>query len=86
MWTAPTYRRLGAGSLLVEGVMGWARRRGAETLRLMVTSGNEPAIGFYLRLGFQRTGRRQPYPNDATLVEYEMVISLESMPTRKVAG
>ena len=86
MWTAPTYRRLGVGRLLVEGVMGWARRRGAETLRLMVTSGNEAAIGFYLRLGFQNTGRTQPYPNDATLVEYEMVISLESMPTTKVAG
>jgi hypothetical protein len=39
----------------------------------MVTSSNEAAIGFYLRLGFHNT---QPYPNDAALVEYEMMICL----------
>jgi ribosomal protein S18 acetylase RimI-like enzyme len=76
MWTAPPYRRLGVGRLLAEGVMGWARRRGAHSLRLMVTSSNEAAIGFYLRLGFQNTGGTQPYPNDAALVEYEMSICL----------
>jgi ribosomal protein S18 acetylase RimI-like enzyme len=42
----------------------------------MVTSSNEAAIGFYLRLGFHNTGGTQPYPNDAALVEYEMMICL----------
>jgi ribosomal protein S18 acetylase RimI-like enzyme len=41
-------------------------------LQLMVTSINEPAIGFYERLGFTRTGRTEPYPNDPTVIEYEM--------------
>jgi ribosomal protein S18 acetylase RimI-like enzyme len=76
IWTVPSYRRQGVGRLLVEGVMGWARRRGVHSLRLMVTSSNEAAIGFYLQLGFQNTGGTQPYPNDAALVEYEMVICL----------
>jgi ribosomal protein S18 acetylase RimI-like enzyme len=35
-------------------------------------SNNEPAILFYQRLGFARTGRTEPYPNDPALIEYEM--------------
>jgi ribosomal protein S18 acetylase RimI-like enzyme len=38
----------------------------------MVTSINEPAIRFYERLGFARTGRTEPYPNDQAVIEYEM--------------
>jgi len=38
----------------------------------MVTSNNEPAIRFYERLGFTKTGRTEPYPNDASFFEVEM--------------
>ncbi len=72
MWTAPTHRHRGIGRLLVNEVLGWARLRKARTLQLMVTSNNEPAILFYQRLGFTRTGRTEPYPNDPALIEYEM--------------
>lgn len=72
MWTAPTHRMLGVGRLLVDEIVEWARLRGAEVLRLMVTSNNEAAMLFYERLGFRRTGRTEPYPNDASLIEYEM--------------
>ena len=72
MWTAPTHRRHGVGRLLVDEVAAWARLRGARTLQLMVTSVNEPAMRFYERLGFVRTGRTEPYPNDPAVVEYEM--------------
>lgn len=72
MWTAPTHRQQGIGRLLVNEVLNWARTRNARVLQLMVTSNNEPAICFYERLGFTRTGRTEPYPNDATLVQYEM--------------
>jgi ribosomal protein S18 acetylase RimI-like enzyme len=72
MWTAPAYRRSGIGRMLVDEIAAWARQRGAETLQLMVTSSNEPAILFYRRLGFTQTGRTEPYPNDANLIEYEM--------------
>ena len=72
MWTAPTHRQRGAGRLLVDEVTRWAARRGSRVLRLMVTSNNEPAIAFYQRLGFTRTGRTEPYPNDPAVVEYEM--------------
>jgi ribosomal protein S18 acetylase RimI-like enzyme len=38
----------------------------------MVTSVNDSAIRFYERLGFARTGRSEPYPNDPSITEYEM--------------
>ena len=72
MWTAPTHRQRGIGRLLVNEVMEWAQDRKARALQLMVTSNNEPAIRFYERLGFTRTGRTEPYPNDASVLEYEM--------------
>ena len=72
MWTAPAYRQHGIGRLLVSAVVEWACKRNARTLVLMVTSNNEPAIRFYERLGFARTGRTEPYPNDPAVIEYEM--------------
>lgn len=74
MWTAPTHRRRGVGSLLVTSVIAWARSRQVRTLQLMVTNANETAIRFYERLGFALTGRTEPYPNDATLKELEMAL------------
>jgi ribosomal protein S18 acetylase RimI-like enzyme len=73
MWTAPTHRERGIGRLLVNEVLNWARGRNARTLLLMVTSNNELAIRFYQRLGFTRTGRTEPYPNDPAVIEYEML-------------
>jgi len=39
---------------------------------LMVTSNNDTAIRFYERLAFTKTGRAEPYPNDASVFEVEM--------------
>ncbi len=72
MWTAPAQRQRGIGRLLVDEIAAWGRRRSAGILLLMVTSSNEPAIAFYRRLGFTPTGRTQPYPNDVSLIEFEM--------------
>ena len=76
MWTAPSHRRKGVGRLLVEAVVAWAMQRGVRVLQLMVTSKNEPAMRFYDELGFTRTGRVEPYPNDPSMVEYEMARDL----------
>jgi GNAT superfamily N-acetyltransferase len=76
MWTSPAHRQQGVGRMLVEAVAGWARLRGARTLRLMVTSKNEGAILFYERLGFAMIGRTEPYPNDVGMIEFEMVKSI----------
>lgn len=76
MWTAPAQRQRGVGRLLVNEVLAWARLRGARTLLLMVTSNNEAAIRFYEKLGFTRTARTEPYPNDPAVLEYEMSLPL----------
>lgn len=72
MWTAPSHRQTGVGRLLVNQVLEWAGERNVSTLLLMVTSNNASAIRFYERLGFVRTGRTEPYPNDPAVEEYEM--------------
>jgi GNAT superfamily N-acetyltransferase len=72
MWVAPEQRGTGTGRLLIETIEFWALSREAHTLCLMVTEINQPAIAFYQRLGFTKTGRTQPYPNDPALIEYEM--------------
>ena len=72
MWTAQTHRQRGVGRLLVNEILNWARLRKVRTLLLMVTSNNDPAIRFYEKLGFTRTGRTEPYPNDPAVLEYEM--------------
>ena len=72
MWVAPSHRQRGVGRMLVNTVIDWARSRQADALHLMVTSSNDAAMQFYLRLGFGKTGRTEPYPNDVLLIEYEM--------------
>ena len=72
MWTAPTHRKDGVGTMLVEAVLGWAESRGIKTLDLLVTGVNDGAMRFYERLGFVRTGKTQAYPIDPSITEYEM--------------
>ncbi len=72
MWVAPEYRRRGVGRLLIDTVIAWAIERGIETLVLMVTGVNRAGIEFYRKLGFTETGHTEPYPNDSTILEYEM--------------
>lgn len=76
MWVAPSHRKQGVGRLLVNQIVVWARAKGLRTLKLSVTSNNEPAIRFYRGLGFIPTGQTEPYPHDPALVECEMALKL----------
>jgi ribosomal protein S18 acetylase RimI-like enzyme len=76
MWVAPEQRRASTGRLLVDAIEAWARRSGADTLQLMVTSKNLAAIAFFERLGFAPTARTEPYPPNPTLIQFEMSKSL----------
>ncbi len=73
MWVAPSHRRTGLSSALLDAVRAWAVSRNIATLQLMVTSNNYAAIAFYERYGFVKTGRTEPYSNDPALLELEMV-------------
>ena len=56
MWVGPAARGHGVGDRLVRAVERWARRAGAEALRLAVAPGNENATALYRRNGFRLTG------------------------------
>lgn len=53
MWVDPTARRSGVGAELIATAERWAAGWGARRSVLWVFAGNEPAIRFYLRLGFR---------------------------------
>jgi GNAT superfamily N-acetyltransferase len=72
MWVDRESRRAGVGKMLIDAVLDWARSRGVQELKLMVTSINDGAIAFYEHMGFRMTGKTEAYPNDATMIEYEM--------------
>ena len=74
MWVAPEARGSGVGRMLIDAIVVWAAGHRMKTIKLMVTSVNDGAMEFYRRLGFERTGRTEPYPNDPAVVEYEMVL------------
>jgi ribosomal protein S18 acetylase RimI-like enzyme len=71
MWVAPGYRGSGVADELVQRVVAWAQDRGAATVRLAVTDGNERAERMYARHGFVRTGQVEVRERDG-LVEIEM--------------
>jgi ribosomal protein S18 acetylase RimI-like enzyme len=76
MWVDPCYRRAGVGAALIDGLKAWASARSFRELILTVTSVNTGAIRFYERLGFRKTGKTEPYPNDPAIFEYEMLLVL----------
>jgi ribosomal protein S18 acetylase RimI-like enzyme len=79
MWVSPTHRRSGLGTLLIDAIQKWATAQGVSELQLMVTNINHGAIQFYQRLGFALNGVTSPYPNDASIFEYQMIKSLRTI-------
>lgn len=49
------WRGKGIGRALLDGLMEWARARGATRAQLLVDLDNEPALGYYQHLGWQTT-------------------------------
>lgn len=76
MWVDPAHRRAGVGKALIDAVVEWNSARGVAELALMVTDVNVAAIAFYERLGFAKTGVTEQYPNDPSILEYEMTMTL----------
>jgi GNAT superfamily N-acetyltransferase len=77
MWVRRDQRGRGIGALLAEELIAWARDRGATTMTLWVTEGNEPARRLYQRVGFNTTGERGPFPHSAAAGMERMRILLD---------
>jgi ribosomal protein S18 acetylase RimI-like enzyme len=74
VWVAPEHRGSGLAEQLMAALEDWARgEAGAAELLLEVTEQNARARAFYGRLGYVANGNRQPYPNDPSVDELEMV-------------
>ena len=78
MWVASTHRRLGAGKMLLEAVIVWARARDVNCLDLGVTLWNSPAMRLYTRAGFQPVGEPQPMRQGSELLGQPMRLVLRS--------
>ena len=52
MWVAPSARGVGIGRALVDGVVDWARERGADHVILRIAEGNVAAQRLYEAAGF----------------------------------
>lgn len=77
MWIAPEARGQGAGDLLIGVVIEWARDSGLRQLMLDVGDSNEPAIGLYRRMGFERTGETGTLPPPREhILEHQRALTL----------
>jgi GNAT superfamily N-acetyltransferase len=76
MWVAPTHRRLGAGQMLLEAVIVWARARNAAYLTLGVTCGDSSARRLYERVGFRPLGEPLPLRPGSKLLGQPMRLAL----------
>ena len=61
---APATRRCGLGRRLVAEALARGRARGAVKCWLEVRASNQPALAFYLALGFREHSRRRAYYRD----------------------
>jgi RimJ/RimL family protein N-acetyltransferase len=78
MWVAPAARAAGVGTELVQSVLDWSIRGGAEEIRLWVVESNRVAGRLYERAGFAETGVFQPLPSNPSLTETRMSLRLGS--------
>ena len=78
MWVAPNHRRLGAGQMLLDAVIAWARAKNAIYLDLGVTCGDSPAMRLYTRAGFEPVGQLVPFRPGSELLGQPMRLDLRS--------
>jgi ribosomal protein S18 acetylase RimI-like enzyme len=76
LWVDPNARRNGAATALIDAVLTWASERGAKTVELSVTVGNDAAAKLYERHGFRDTGQREPLRAGSPLRLMKMRTSL----------
>ncbi|MDA1195484.1 MAG: GNAT family N-acetyltransferase [Planctomycetota bacterium] len=80
MWVAPEARGQGIGALLVQRVVGWARRTGYPRLLLDVADANEPAIRLYRSQGFVPTGVTGICGDRPEIPEHQLALELAPRP------
>lgn len=78
MWIAPTHRGLGAGRLLLDTIIAWAKAAHVRCLALGVTCGDSSATRLYMRAGFTPVGEPEPLRSGSSLLAQPMQMQLSS--------
>ena len=76
VWVAPEARGRGAGRMLLESVLAWARGQRVGAVELSVTCGDTPARRLYERAGFVPFGEPEPVRPGAELLQQWMRLEL----------
>jgi ribosomal protein S18 acetylase RimI-like enzyme len=82
MWVDPRFRRLGAGQMLLQAVIDWARDADVRYLVLGVTCGDSAARRLYSRAGFKPVGEPEPLRPGSTLLSQSMRLGLRGDATQ----
>jgi GNAT superfamily N-acetyltransferase len=72
VWVDAAHRRGGAGRLLVDGIVSWARERGYVAARLWVGKQETAAIALHERAGFRFTGVERALEDRPSIAICEM--------------
>lgn len=72
VWVEPGLRGQTLGSRMVETVVLWAERAGADRVELWVTAANEPARALYEGLGFRESGETRAMESNPGLIETKL--------------
>jgi GNAT superfamily N-acetyltransferase len=78
MWVDPRHRGAGAGRMLLEGIIAWAKVQRVSSVILGVTCGHGPARRLYERVGFKPVGEPQPLRPGSKLMAQPMRLTLGS--------
>lgn len=78
MWVAPEARGLGAGRMLLDAVIAWARSMNVQRIDLGVTCGDTPATRLYTRAGFESVDDPRPLRPGAPLLAQSMRLKIEA--------
>ncbi|MGA8113291.1 MAG: GNAT family N-acetyltransferase [Actinocatenispora sp.] len=76
MWVRAEVRGTSVAANLVWALVSWARESEARAVRLWVVSANDRARRFYQRLGFTSTGVRQQMPENPSIAEEQLRLTL----------
>lgn len=76
MWVAPSARRQGIGRMLVEAIVAWASKTGANEVRLGVAPGNSPAEELYRASGFVHIDEVRPLESAPFQTEVRLALRI----------
>jgi GNAT superfamily N-acetyltransferase len=60
--TDPTRQNSGLGKTLLSAAEQWVRERGGKRIRMNVVNVRDALIAWYLRRGYRKTGKTEPFP------------------------